>query len=469
VSARILQIRAARTVPLLVIALFLLALLPAAAGARVPVRFKVIDGFQARGTPADLNEVGIVKTGRLKAPNVLVLNPGTSAGGGYFTPLAKTIARKLPSWQVWSVERRENFLEDQSELDAVKDGQADGRDLFDYYLGYITDPGVTDHYQPVATADVPFARNWGMNVEIQDLHRVVRLAGRHGRNVAMGGHSLGGTITTAYATWDFKGKAGADALSGLVLIDGASRTTPTTPEDAQEALDSLQAGSPWLAFGGIPAPFAGLFGMVGSTLALVEPNEPSILEDWPLLPAELKGPFNATNKAAYGYSTDVATSPPSLAAAQVHAGHVTPSGDPRGWERDGAITPLKRWAAMFSGWGLDGVDGTAWYHPLRLTIDSGAVANGIANPAQGVLNVHATHGADLPRRLRIYAFGAALGGDRVPAAAEALASQSGIPSSHLTLADRAATYAHNDPNSAAPDVNAFLRKLLPFLRGIRQR
>jgi len=457
-----------RTLLVLLVTLLTLAA-TASAEARVPVHYKVIDGFAANGTPTDLNRVGIVKTGRLKAPNVLVLNPGTSAGGGYFEPLAKTIARKLPSWQVWSVERRENFLEDQSMLDAAKRGDATAQDVFDYYLGYLTDPSVTDHYTPVQDADVPFARNWGMHVEVQDLHRVVRVASRHGRNVAMGGHSLGGTITTAYATWDFKGAAGADALSGLVLIDGASRTTPISPEDAQSALDDLQNNTPWLAFGGIPAPFAGLFGMVGSTVAIVDPDGPSILETWPLLPPFLKGPVPATNKAAYGYSTDVATSPPSLAAAQVHAGHLAASGDPRGWDRDGAITPLKRWAAMFSGWGLNGVDGTAWYHPMRLTLDGGAVGNGIANPAQDVLNVHATHGTDLPRDLRIYAFGAALGGDRVPAAAEALAEQSGIPASNLTLANRANTYAHNDPNSAAPDVNKFLKKLIPFLRGIRQR
>ena len=47
--------------------------------------------------------------------------------------------------------------------------------------------------------------------------------------------------------------------------------------------------------------------------------------------------------------------------------------------------------------------------------------------------------------------------------------QSGIPASNLTLVNRANTYAHNDPNSAAPDVNKFLKKLIPFLRGIRQR
>ena len=451
----------------LVVALFAVA--AGSAQAEVPQRFKVIDGFAANGTPSDLNKVGIVKTGSLKAPNVLVLNPGTSAGGGYFNPLAKTIVRKLPSWQVWSVERRENFLEDQSKLDEAKRGDATAEDVFDYYLGYLTDPSVTDHYEPVADADVPFARNWGMNVEVQDLHKVVRLASRHGRNVAMGGHSLGGTITTAYATWDFKGDAGADGLSGLVLIDGASRTTPISPEDAQTALDNLQTSTPWLAFGGIPAPFAGLFGMVGSTAAIVDPDGPSVMETWPLLPSYLKSPVPATNKAGYGYATDVGTSPPSLAAAQVHAGHLAASGDPRGWDRDGAITPLKRWAAMFSGWGLEGLDGTAWYHPMRLTLDAGAVGNGIANPAQDVLNVHSTRGADLPKSLRIYAFGAALGGERVPEAAEALASQSGIPESNLTLVNRENTYAHNDPNSASPDVNHFTKKLIPFLRGIRQR
>lgn len=445
------------------------AVATASVEARVPVHYRVIDGFKANGTPNELNRVGILKTGRLKAPNVLVLNPGTSAGGGYFDPLARTVARKLPSWQVWSVERRENFLEDQSMLDELKRGKATGQELFDYYLGYLSDPGLTDHYDPVADADVPFARSWGMNVEVQDLHRVVRIAGRRGRSVAMGGHSLGGSIATAYATWDFKGKAGADGLSGLVLIDGASSTTPIGAADAQTALDDLEAGSPWLAFGGIPAPFAGLFGTVGSALATVDPDGPSIMQTWPLLPAYLKPPVRATNKASYGYATDVGTSPASLVAAQVHAGRLADSGDPRGWNRDGAITPVKRWARMFSGWGVTGLDGTAWYHPRRLSIDSGAVGNGIANPAQSVLNVHATHGDDLDRDLHIYAFGAALGRDRVPASAQALADQSGIPDQNLTLVNRGNTYAHNDPSSAAPDVNRFLRRLVPFLRGIRQR
>ena len=61
--------------------------------------------------------------------------------------------------------------------------------------------------------------------------------------------------------------------------------------------------------------------------------------------------------------------------------------------------------------------------------------------------MRATHGADLPQSLRIYAFGAALGGPRVLDAARTLARQSHIPSRQLTLVDRHTTYAHNDPNS----------------------
>ena len=96
------------------------------------------------------------------------------------------------------------------------------------------------------------------------------------------------------------------------------------------------------------------------------------------------------------------------------------------------------------------------------------MANGNANDAQQVLAVRATHGADLPKSLRIYAFGAALGGPRVLDAARTLARQSHIPSRQLTLVDRHTTYAHNDPNSASPH-NAFVARLIPFLRGIARR
>lgn len=460
------------TKPLRVAGIAILAALWAMIGgtaeAKVPVKFKTMAGFSAPDTPANLNVVGVLRVGDPKADNVLVLNPGTSAGAGYFLPLAKTIAKDMPDWQVWSVERRENYLEDQSELDLLKQGRVSPADFFDFYLGYIGNPSVTHHYSPVPDSAVPFARGWGMNVEVQDLRVVVRAAARHGRKVVMGGHSLGGSITTAYATWDFNGRPGGRDLSGLVLIDGASNPTPISVDQANQSLASLQTSSPWLAFGGISAPLAGLFGTVGSAAAKAAPNSPSVFTGWPFLPSNLRPPpgINPTNEAGFGLASDVKTSPSNLRAFQVHVGQLAGSGDPRGWDRAGAITPIQRWASMFSGWGLLHHDGTAWYHPMRLTIDSGAVGDGIANPAQAVLDVHSTDGFRLRKTMRIYAFGAALGGSRVLAAAQALAAEAHIPRRNLKLVDRSVTYAHNDPNAAAPKVNAFLKRLIPFLRGI---
>jgi pimeloyl-ACP methyl ester carboxylesterase len=447
-------------------ALSLAAFAGGPANAAQAPRFERIDGLKVAGTPAKYDKVGILKIGASKARNVLVLNPGTSASAAYFAPLAKSIVAEAPGWQVWAVERRENLLEDQSVLDRAKAGTATPQDVFNYYLGWINDKSVTTHFQPIPDAQVAYAKQWGMNTEIEDLRRVVLKAEKLGGKVVVGGHSLGGSITTAYATWDFKGKAGADGLSGLVFIDGASGPTPVTTAAATKSLADLKAGSPWLQFGGIPAPFTGLFNSTGSLGVILDPNGPSLGQASGLLPANIVPPVPVTNAGQYGYALDTKTSPASLAAAQAHLGQLATTGDPKGWDDAGALTPLRRMADVFSGWGLKGLDGTAWYHPLRLTIDSGAVAAGNANPAQKVLGVHATHGHDLPKHLKMYAFGAALGGQRVLDATKTLAKQSHIPTKNLTLVDRHTTYAHNDPNTADPSKNEFLKKLVPFLKGL---
>lgn len=439
-----------------------LAFAIAASGAAGATRFKRMDGFDAPQTPAAFDRVGVLKVGPKRAENVLVLNPGTSASAAYFRPLARFVASEAPGWQVWAVERRENLLEDHSVVDEAKAGTATTQRLFDYYLGYLTDSSITDHYQSVPDSAVPFAREWGMRVAVSDLRRVVRKAIGLGGEVVVGGHSLGGSITTAYATWDFNGRPGARGLAGLVYIDGGSGPEPVTPEEASESLAELESGSPWIAFGGIPAPFAGLFNVVGATSAHIAPEDLNAFRDWPLAPDNLKPPVPVTNEAQYGYALDVDTSPPGLAAAQAHLGHLAESGDPRPWDDAGELTPVQRYADMFSGTGLRGLDGTAWYHPRRLTIDSGAVAAGNANPAQEVLDVPATHGRGLRRGLRLYAFGASLGAERVLEAAASLAGQSRIPKRNLTLVDRATTYSHNDPNSAFPK-NAFVNNLKRFL------
>ncbi len=276
---------------------------------------------------------------------------------------------------------------------------------------------------------------------------------------------------TAYATWDFGGHPGADGLAGLVYIDGSSTPGAVSAQQATQDLQSLEApgASPWLSFGGISAPWAGVYNAAGSLAALLFPNQPSLGQTSGLLPAALVPPVRVSNAGQYGYALNVGTSPASLVAAQAHLGAgVAGAGPVHGWNGSGALTPLARYATMFSGYPISGVDGTEWYFPQRLTDDTGAVDNGNANPAQSVLGMAATMGHQLPHRLLMYAFGAHLGGAAVLDETQALARQSGIPASNLTLVNRQATYAHNDPAGAYPR-NVFLDGLVLFLRRVQRQ
>jgi pimeloyl-ACP methyl ester carboxylesterase len=427
-------------------------------------------GFNAPGTPARYNKVGVLEVGPRSAHNVLVLEPGTSAGSAYFLPLAQWLVSRVHGWQVWSVERRENLLEDQSRLNLAKSGRASATAVFDYYLGWLIPSAYSGpHMRLLSDAKVKFAKQWGMKVAVEDLHDVVEAARRLGGQVVLGGHSLGGAVVTAYATWDFSGHAGADDLAGLVYIDGGSPAAETAPA-AREALTVLDSSetSPWLSFGGIAAPFAGLFSATGAIAALINPDGASLGQASGLLTAfHLTPDVPVTNLAQFGFALNVGTSPTSLLAAQAHLGAGLSTTSPlHGWDDAGALTPITRYATMLAGMGVDGADGTEWYFPDRLTLDTAAVGNGIANPAQQVLGLDATMGRQLPKSLQIYAFAARLGGTGVLADALGLAQQSKIPLKNVLLVNRVSNYAHNDPAGAYPR-NAFFTGLIRFLRRLQ--
>src|SRR5438270_12255074 len=215
----------------------------AAPTASAATRFSWMQGFAAQGTPKRLDKVGLLKVGPPKAKNVLIINPGTSASAAYFAPLARDIVKRTTGWQVWAIERRENLLEDHSMLNRVKLGTATPRQLFDYYLGFLSDSSVKTHFQFIQDSQVSFARRWGMRVTVEDLRQVVEAARKNGHRVVMAGHSLCGSNTTAYATWNFHGKPGASDLDGLVFIDGGSNPVPTTPQQASTSLNALNSGS----------------------------------------------------------------------------------------------------------------------------------------------------------------------------------------------------------------------------------
>ena len=195
-----------------------------------------------------------------------------------------------------------------------------------------------------------------MKVAVEDLHTAITAAHELGGKVVLAGHSLGGTVVTAYATWDFNGKAGADGLSGLVYIDGGSfsrsGSAGTSAAAATTQLQALMAPTtpPWLTFGGIPAPLAGVFIATGSAGVLLAPNQPSLGQISGLLPKDIVPPVRASNEGQFGYALNVATSPPELAAAQAHLGTgVAAEGPVHGWNGAGALTPIDRFATMFYG------------------------------------------------------------------------------------------------------------------------
>src|SRR5215207_2845149 len=90
---------------------------------------------------------------------------------------------------------------------------------------------------------------------------------------------------------------------------GGSGRAAMSAKHAKASLAELRSGSPWLSFGGIAAPSAGLFNSGGSALALIAPDAPSIAQHFRLLPANLKPPVEATNAGLYGYALDTAASP----------------------------------------------------------------------------------------------------------------------------------------------------------------
>jgi len=413
--------------------------------------------------PAEYDRITVLEHGREDAENVLVLEPGTSAGAAYFSPLATEIVDRLPDWQVWAVDRRENLLEDHSVLDRYLAGDATNEEAFDYYLRWLSEPSIAEHFEPPEDAAVDFARDWGMATAVDDLAVVIQEAEQMGGAVVLGGHSLGGTIAVAYGTWDFDGHAGAEDLAGLVLIDGGSGAgSADSVEEVESELAALEGESPFNDLVGLGLPWAGgVFNALGASAARLEPKEANLAYDWPLFPEELKPPVAPTNAAQYGYALDESTSPDNLALVQMHIGSLASSGEPRGWVDDGLV-PVERAATMFSG--IKGVDGTAWYHPVRLGLDGGTVNGGTAKPAQEVVGVRAVHGDALT--IPIFALETSFGKGRVLDAARSLAEQSGVGDDQLTLVDESATLTHTDPLGVVPERNPLLEALVPYLSAI---
>jgi pimeloyl-ACP methyl ester carboxylesterase len=395
--------------------------------------------------PAKYDRVFVKQLGPLAARNVLVLVPGTNGGAGGIVPVARDIVRRVPETQVWIVDRREQALEDTSVF-ATRDPQR----AQDYYLGF--------QYKRVAGEDAKFAANWGLKLQLADLRSVIRRARTGGRRVFLGGHSAGASTAVAYAAWDFRGRPGYRDLDGLVLIDGGllGSFASANLARAKRELADIRTGKVFLDLLGTGLPeINGIFAQVGALWAYKRPDEPSVLQEYPLLPDFLKPEVRVTNEAAFGYAFDETTSPDSLALIQIRAGRLAGSGDPRGWQ-DGEITPIQRHARAYAA---DHPNATEWYYPRRLLLDFDAASPMRQTPAAKFLGLRLMHGSEID--LPLYAFSTALTRGRVARGAKRLVNRSKIE--EFRIVDDRGT-SHLDPLSAAPRRNDFLKSVAPFLK-----
>lgn len=146
-----------------------------------------------------------------KAHSVLVLMPGFLGGATSFDSVARNTIRaaaaRKRNVEVWGLDRRANCLEDLHGVHAA--GRAKSiQPGFDYYYAGKpvegkTFPGFT------SSQDAKFLEDFGLERTVRDWHTVITREipsqAQRAKRVVCGGHSLGGPLTAAFASWDFDG------------------------------------------------------------------------------------------------------------------------------------------------------------------------------------------------------------------------------------------------------------------------
>ncbi len=411
-------------------------------------RYVEVKGAQAPG-PKELDKVWVEKRGPRGADAVLVLIPGTGGGAGSVSPIARDLSKRIKGMQVWGFDRRSQAFEDTSGFET---GDADAAAA--YYLGF--------NYDRVTADEVPFVSEWGFRTEMKDLRKVIRKAGKGGREVILGGHSRGASSAVAYAGWDFNGRPGYRSIDGLVLIDGglaAFGPQDFSKADAEERLAEIRDGDLFNDPLGAGIPEIGpIFSEVAARYALEQPRTASALQDNPIIPASLKPPFQVSNEGFLGFVFDDTTSPEGFASLRIRAGRLADSGSPRQWV-DGQKTPIGDFAEAFS---REPANATEWYYPTRMVLDTAAANSLRMTPAAKLLGLEIRHADRI--NVPLYAIQTELTSGGVIAGAETVIAGSRIKRSKLVNAEK--SMSHLDPVLAPAKTNRFTKSVTPFLKKI---
>ena len=198
------------------------------------LRFRPADGSTL--DPADASLPDPASTDAM-----LVMLPGVLEGANGFEYLGRQMVYMAKvqdglNMEVWAVERRNNRLEDLSAANYIEAELAAGSIDVDeaaqllidyYYLGEELNGRTFDGWYK--DADLPFLSEFGLQLDTEDVFTVIQTMvpdpETRKQKVFVGGHSVGGLMTSMFAGWDLDGDpattddAGYNNCAGLFGFD----------------------------------------------------------------------------------------------------------------------------------------------------------------------------------------------------------------------------------------------------------
>ncbi len=181
----------------------------------VKVDTVILRGFQEPNTPRQLNRVGYNRYYRedVSGAPVLVLVSGYLSGAGFFDGMARALVRH-GNVEVWTVNRRQTFIENRALLDR------DIRDFIAFPKKRHEIVRLMGNMTRYLTHDSSCMKEWGLQVQMEDLKCVIEDAKIQSDRVFLGGWSDGGEYVMAYTHYRFAdSKFGSSDLKGIVLLD----------------------------------------------------------------------------------------------------------------------------------------------------------------------------------------------------------------------------------------------------------
>jgi len=216
--------------------------------------------------PAACDSIGYLRFRHRRGPAesrgadaVVTLIPGFLGGASSFDQIARNVVRDAAARkryvEVWAIDRRANCVEDHTGVDAAA-REGDASVAYGYYWGGEEVDG--RRFEGFAdSTEAAFLGSFGLERTMRDWYTVMTtgLPGqrRRERKLICGGHSLGGPLTAAFASWDFDGDpateedAGFHQCAGLVGLDTTLDLSGSSDPGPAAALgDVVGTGSPFV-------------------------------------------------------------------------------------------------------------------------------------------------------------------------------------------------------------------------------